>query len=120
MARLGGVHSAKCLMLSVDFAEIEEQQPPGAVGGSGAGDGRSGTGLGTRRRGLCGGSATNTMHKMPMKFSTAATSRYLHIADAAAVEIQKQGTGHRVGLLGTRFTHGGPFYKERLAEKFGT
>jgi aspartate racemase len=116
-ARLGGVHSAKCLMLSVDFAEIEEQQRLGQWAEAAQAMVEAAQAL--ERGGadfvvIC----TNTMHKMADEVQTAVHIPLLHIADAAAVEIQKQGL-HRVGLLGTRFTMEEPFYKERLAEKFG-
>jgi aspartate racemase len=61
---------------------------------------------------------TNTMHKMADEVQRGIHIPLLHIADAAAVEIQKQKL-HRVGLLGTSFTMEEPFYKDRLVEKFG-
>jgi aspartate racemase len=115
--RLGGVHSAKSLMLSVDFAEIEELQ-------------RSGQWAEATRliveaaQALERGGAdfvvicTNTMHKMADDVQAAIHVPLLHIADAAAAEIQKRGL-HKIGLLGTRFTMEETFYKDRLADKFG-
>ena len=116
-ARLGGVHSAKCLMLSVDFAEVEEQQRLGHW--AEASQMMVDAAQALERGGadfvvIC----TNTMHKMADEVQAAIHIPLLHIADAAAAEIQKQNL-HRVGLLGTRFTMEESFYKDRLAEKFG-
>ena len=115
--RLGGVHSAKCLLLSVDFAEIEEQQrldqwaeATQAMVEAAQALERGGADFVV----IC----TNTMHKMADAVQTAIHIPLLHIADAAAAEIQKRGL-HKIGLLGTRFTMEEPFYKDRLAEKFG-
>jgi aspartate racemase len=115
--RLGGVHSAKTLMLSVDFAEIEELQRLGDWSEA------------TRQmveaaQALERGGAdfvvicTNTMHKMADEVQAAIHIPLLHIADAAARAIQARGL-QRIGLLGTRFTMEEAFYKDRLAEKFG-
>ena len=116
-ARLGGVHSAKCLMLSVDFAEVEEQQRLGHW--AEASQMMVDAAQALERGGadfvvIC----TNTMHKMADEVQAAIHIPLLHIADAAAAEIQKQNL-HRVGLLGTRFKMEESFYKDRLAEKFG-
>jgi aspartate racemase len=115
--RLGGVHSAKCLMLSVDFAEIEEQQRLGKW--------VEGTQLMVdAARALERGGAdfvvicTNTMHKMADDVQQSIHIPLLHIVDAAAAEIQARGF-KKVGLLGTRFTMEESFYKDRLVEKFG-
>jgi aspartate racemase len=115
--RLGGVHSAKCLMLSVDFAEIEEQQRLRQWAHATRSMVEAAQAL--ERGGadfvvIC----TNTMHKMADEVQRGIHIPLLHIADAAAVEIQKQKL-HRVGLLGTSFTMEEPFYKDRLVEKFG-
>jgi aspartate racemase len=116
-SRLGGVHSAKCLMLSVDFAEIEEQQRLGRwaeatqlmVDAAQALE-RGGADFVV----IC----TNTMHKMADDVQQAIHIPLLHIADAAAAEIQERGF-KKVGLLGTRFTMEESFYKDRLVDKFG-
>lgn len=115
--RLGGVHSAKCLMLSVDFAEIEEQQRLGQWAEATQAMIEAAQSL--ERGGadfvvIC----TNTMHKMADAVQAAVHIPLLHIADAAATEIQKRGL-HKIGLLGTRFTMDEPFYKDRLTQKFG-
>lgn len=115
--RLGGVHSAKTLMLSVDFAEIEELQRLGNW--SEATRQMVAAAQALERGGadfvvIC----TNTMHKMADEVQAAIHIPLLHIADAAAQAIQARGL-QRIGLLGTRFTMEEPFYKDRLAEKFG-
>jgi aspartate racemase len=116
-SRLGGVHSAKCLMLSVDFAEIEEQQRLGKWA-------EATQLMVDAARALERGGAdfvvicTNTMHKMADDVQQAIHIPLLHIADAAAAEIQARGF-KKVGLLGTRFTMEESFYKDRLVEKFG-
>ena len=114
--RLGGVHSAKCLMLSVDFAEVEEQQRQGKWGEATLDMIYAAQAL--ERAGadfviIC----TNTMHKMADEVQSSIHIPLLHIADAPAQEILKQGFT-KVGLLGTRFTMEEPFYKDRLADKF--
>ena len=116
-SRLGGVHSAKCLMLSVDFAEIEEQQRVGRWA-------EATQLMVDAAQSLESGGAdfvvicTNTMHKMADDVQQAIHIPLLHIADAAAAEIQTRGF-KKVGLLGTRFTMEESFYKDRLVEKFG-
>lgn len=116
-ARLGGLHSADCLMYSVDFAEIEALQH--------AGDWEQLTQamIAAAQRLERGGATclvicTNTMHKMADEIQAAIRIPLLHIADAAGAAIQAQGLT-TVGLLGTRFTMEGDFYRGRLAEKFG-
>lgn len=115
--RLGGVHSAKCLMLSVDFAEIEELQRQARW--EEAARSMIDAALSLESGGadfivIC----TNTMHKMADEVERAVNIPLLHIADAAATEIQRLGL-KKIGLLGTRFTMEEPFYKDRLAQKFG-
>ena len=115
--RLGGVHSAKCLMLSVDFAEIEELQ----TGGRWEEATRA---MVEAAQTLEHGGAdfivicTNTMHKMADAVAAGVRIPLLHIADAAAQSIYQQGLT-KIGLLGTRFTMEEDFYKHRLTEKFG-
>jgi aspartate racemase len=115
--RLGSVHSAKCLMLSVDFAEIEEQQRLNQWA-------EATQAMIDAARSLEKGGAdfvvicTNTMHKMADEVQQSIHIPLLHIADAAAEAVKKQGL-HKIGLLGTRFTMEEPFYTDRLAQKFG-
>ena len=116
-ARLGDLHSADCLMYSVDFAEIEVLQQAGDW------DQLTQDMISAAQRLERGGAAcvvicTNTMHKMAEEVQSAIPIPLLHIADAAGAAIQAEGLT-TVGLLGTRFTMEGDFYRGRLAEKFG-
>ncbi len=113
--RLGGLHSAQCLMYSVDFAEIEALQHAGDW------DALTQAMIDAVRRLQHGGAdflviCTNTMHRMAGEIETATSMPLLHIADAAAAAITSQGLT-RVGLLGTRFTMEGDFYRTRLEEQ---
>ncbi|UCC74686.1 MAG: aspartate/glutamate racemase family protein [Gemmatimonadota bacterium] len=115
--RLGRQHSAKILMYSVDFEDIEQLQ------GSGGWD-RAGQLLGSEAARLERGGAdfillcTNTMHKVAAAIEQAVHIPLLHIADATAERV-KAAKIDRVGLLGTRFTMEEEFYKGRLASKHG-
>jgi len=116
-ARLGGLHSAKCIMVSVDFAEIEALQH------SGDWDALTQQMIASVQQLVSAGAdftviCTNTMHRMAEEIETATPIPLLHIADAAAQAIKAQGI-HTVGLLGTRFTMEGDFYRVRLEEKNG-
>ncbi|MEW5871032.1 MAG: aspartate/glutamate racemase family protein [Chloroflexota bacterium] len=116
-ARLGGLHSARCLMYSVDFAEIEVLQHEGRWA-------EAGQALVSAAQGLERGGAdflvlcTNTMHKLAGEIQAGTRLPLLHIADAAARRIQQAGL-RRIGLLGTRFTMQEDFYRGRLAQQFG-
>ena len=113
--QLGGLHSAKCLMYSVDFAEIEAlqredrwQEATQAM-------------IEAARAVEAGGAdfliiCTNTMHKMADEVQESIKIPLLHIADATAEAVQAHGL-KRVGLLGTRFTMEQDFYRGRLVEK---
>ncbi|WP_328677105.1 aspartate/glutamate racemase family protein [Streptomyces sp. NBC_00322] len=111
--RLGGLHSAKCVLHSVDFAEIEELQVAGEWE-------RAGEILADAARGLRAAGAdlllicTNTMHKVAGQVEAAVSVPLLHLADATADAVRAQGLG-RVGLLGTAFTMEQDFYRDRLA-----
>ena len=114
-ARLGGFHSAKCLMYSVDFAEIEELQHLGKW------DEATALMIDAAKRVQNGGAefliiCTNTMHKMAEQVQQNISIPLLHIADATA-EIIKIYDMKRIGLLGTRFTMEEDFYKGRLVDK---
>ncbi|MGL6419436.1 aspartate/glutamate racemase family protein [Aeromonas allosaccharophila] len=116
-AKLGGLHSARVLLNSVDFAAIERLQH--------AGDWPATARLlAAEARKLQDGGAdflligTNTMHKVAPEIEAAIDIPLLHIADATAAKLQADGIT-RVGLLGTRFTMEQDFYKGRLQEKFG-
>lgn len=115
--RLGGLHSCQCLMYSVDFAAVADLQHRGEWGKLGAlmADAAS--------RAERGGAelliiCSNTMHKLADDIAGQTGIPLLHIADAAAEEIKALGLG-KVGLLGTRFTMEGDFYRTRIREKHG-
>lgn len=116
-ARLGGFHSARCLMYSVDFAEIEDMQRRAAWD-------ESAVVLGAAARSVERGGAdcvvlcTNTMHKVAGKIQAQIRIPLLHIVDATAEAIRAR-SFQRVGLLGTRFTMEEDFYKGRLSELHG-
>ena len=110
--RLGGLHSAECLLFSFDFAEIEALQA--------AGDWETATHrmIAVARQVERGGAdgiliCSNTMHRMADDVKNAVDIPLLHIADATAGAIHAQGM-HTIGLLGTRYTMEGDFYKGRL------
>jgi len=116
-ARLGGMHSARCLMWSFDFAEIEALQHAGRWDEAGDALVRAAQGLAAAGAGallIC----TNTMHKLAAQVEAAVSIPLLHIADCTAVPIQQAGL-RRVGLLGTAFTMEQDFYRGRLVDRFG-
>ncbi|MDE1899360.1 MAG: aspartate/glutamate racemase family protein [Xanthomonadaceae bacterium] len=116
-ARRGGLHSARCLLYSVDFAEIEDCQREGDWDRAGvllADAARALQAAGADLIGLC----TNTMHKVADAIQAAVDVPLLHIADATGTALVAAGV-RRVGLLGTRFTMEQGFYRERLARAFG-
>jgi len=116
-AELGGLHSAKLLMYSVDFAEVEQLQVNGqwqAAGQLLGGVGRKLEGAGADALVLC----TNTMHKVADAISEAVRIPLLHIADPTAQAIKNKGF-NKVGLLGTRFTMEQDFYRSRLESAYG-
>jgi len=115
--RLGGMHSARCLMWSFDFAEIETLQHDGKWDEAGA------LLIDAAQRLERGGAdflliCTNTMHRLAGPMAAAVGIPLLHIADPTAARIQAQGM-RRVGLLGTAFTMEQDFYKGRLQQNFG-
>ena len=110
--KLGGLHSAKSIMYSVDFAEIEILQSEGHW------DEATQVMVEAAQRVEAGGAdfliiCTNTMHKMADEVEKAIHIPLLHIADATARAIKAQGLG-KVGLLGTKFTMEEDFYRGRL------
>ncbi|WP_236198368.1 aspartate/glutamate racemase family protein [Pseudomonas pseudonitroreducens] len=115
--KLGGLHSAKIALYSVDFHEIERLQHAGdwpAAGRLLADAARSLQAAGADYLVLC----TNTMHKVAPAIEAAVDIPLLHIADPTAEAIRAAGIA-TVGLLGTRFTMEQAFYKDRLVETFG-
>jgi len=116
-ARLGGLHSAQCLLWSFDFAEIEALQMAGDW--AGAAQKMVDAALSLERGGAQGlVICTNTMHKLAPQVQSAINIPLLHIADATAEKICADGL-HTIGLLGTRFTMEQEFYKGRLIDNFG-
>jgi len=110
--RLGGLHSAKLVLHSVDFAEIEALQHAGDWGAAGAQLADAARGLrlaGAEAIVVC----TNTMHLVAPAIEAAVDIPLLHIADATAQRIRAAGLS-RVALLGTRFTMEQAFYRERI------
>jgi aspartate racemase len=113
--RLGELHSARCLLYSVDFAEMEVLQAAGRWDEAGAllaSAARRLESAGADLLVLC----TNTMHKVADEIIGAVRIPLLHIADATADAVQAAGL-HTVALLGTAFTMEQDFYRDRLASR---
>lgn len=115
--RLGGLHSAKCILYSFDFAEIELLQREGDW------DKLAEMLIDAAKKlEACGAGliviCTNTMHKLADKVEAKINIPLIHIVDATAEKILEKNI-KQVGLLGTRFTMEEPFYKRRLEEKYG-
>lgn len=115
--KLGGLHSAKSMMYSVDFAEVEILQSQGRWG-------EAAQLLIDAAKNLEKGGAdfivlcTNTMHKAADELQANVNIPFLHIADATAQVVKASGI-QTIGLLGTRFTMEEDFYKGRLSQKYG-
>ena len=114
---LGGVHSADCLLYSVDFAEIAGLQHDNNW------DELADVMVAAAQRLENGGAdfivlCTNTMHKLAAQIEEKVSIPLLHIADATAAEIQRQGF-KKVGLVATKFSMEEDFLKSRYREKFG-
>ena len=112
---LGGLHSAKSVMVSVDFAEIEKLQSEGRWQEA------TQAMIQAARQVQAGGAdfvviCTNTMHKMAAEVQKEIDIPLLHIADATALVVKANGL-RKIGLLGTRFTMEEDFYRGRLVEK---
>jgi len=115
--RLGRLHSAKIVMYSVDFEEVEQLQHQGRW------DKATNLMIDAAKRVERGGVdfvliCTNTMHKMADDVAANISIPLLHVADATAEKITSLGL-KEIGLLGTKFTMEQDFYKGRLKEKFG-
>jgi aspartate racemase len=115
--RLGGLYSARLVLYSVEFHEIEALQHEGRW--EQAGDILADAARAVRRAGaeaivLC----TNTMHKVAGQIEAAVDVPLLHIADATAARVKQAGVS-RVGLLGTKFTMEQDFYRGRLEARHG-
>lgn len=115
--KLGGANSAKSLMISVNFGEIEKLQHKGhwnVLEQNMVDAARQLQAGGANFIVLC----TNTMHRFAEAIETAVNIPFLHIADATAKQI-KTCDIKNVGLLGTRFTMEQDFYKQRLIDVYG-
>lgn len=116
-AKLGGLHSARIALVSVDFQAIETMQHAGDWAGAGqalAQAARQVEAAGADFLLIC----TNTMHKVAPQIEAAIEIPILHIADATALRIKSAGM-QTIGLLGTNFTMEQDFYKGRLVEEHG-
>ena len=112
--RLGGLHSARVLLHSVDFAPVAAMQHDGDWAGTAAVLVEAARGLeGAGAEGLL--LATNTMHKVADEIEDAAGIPLLHLADATAARLVAEGR-RKVGLLATAFTMEQDFYTDRLRE----
>ncbi len=114
---LGGLHSAKSVMVSVDFADIEVLQREGRW------EEAAKMMVKAAKHVESGGAdfvllCTNTMHKAADEMQANIHIPLLHIADATAERVKTAGL-HQVGLLGTRFTMEEGFYKDRLVNEYG-
>ena len=115
--QLGGFHSAKILLYSVDFDPIEKLQDKGDW--AGAAEILTEAAMNLEKGGadfllIC----TNTMHRVAPQIEESLIIPVLHIADATAEELKKKSV-NKVGLLGTAFTMEQDFYKGRLRDKHG-
>lgn len=115
-AKLGGLHSAKSMMYSVDFAEVEilQHQARWAEAAQML--------IGAAKNLENGGAdfivlCTNTMHKVADDIQANVKIPFLHIADATAQRVKEAGI-HKIGLLGTRFTMEEQFYRGRLSQRY--
>ncbi len=116
-SRLGGLHSAQVIMVSVDFAVIERAQSEGQWEHAGAILAQAALSLekaGADLVLLC----TNTMHKVAHMVSQATSLPFLHIAEVTGASIAARGF-EKIGLLGTRFTMEEDFYRKVLEDLFG-
>jgi aspartate racemase len=115
--RRGGLHSARLILYSVDFHDIERRQQAGAWDEAGtilADAARALEVAGAEGLALC----TNTMHKVAPAIESAVDIPLLHIADPTAAAVKQAGI-RTVGLLGTRFTMEQDFYRSRLTARHG-
>lgn len=114
--KLGGLHSARIVMVSVDFAEIAAMQAEGNWE-------EAGRALALKAHELEAAGAdcvllcTNTMHCVADEITRGLRVPFLHIADATGSKVRAVGLT-KVGLLATRFTMEGEFYRDRLATRF--
>ena len=115
--KLGGLHSAQIILVSVDFHGVERLQHAGDWEAAGALMADAARAL--QRAGAdCVVLCTNTMHKVAHAIEAAVGIPFLHIADPTAAEIKQAGL-HTIGLLGTRFTMEQDFYRDRMQTRHG-
>jgi aspartate racemase len=115
--QLGGLHSADCILRSVDFADIEALQVQGEWEQAGrrlGADAQALVSAGAELIVLC----TNTMHKVADAITADLSIPFIHIADATAAAVRERGIG-RVGLLATAYTMEQDFYVGRLRDRHG-
>ena len=115
--RLGGLHSADCVLRSVDFAPVEQLQRSGRWEEAAellAAEARSLQAAGAELLVLC----TNTMHKVAAEVAGAVRIPFVHIADTTADSVRTAGL-QRVGLLATAYTMEQDFYVGRLRDRHG-
>lgn len=115
--KLGGLHSADILIYSYDFHDIEVLQHQGKW------EEMAQSMINVAKQLQAAGAefiviATNTMHKLVPAMEQVLNLPILHIADATGEAIKARGLS-KVGLLGTRFTMEGDFYRGRLVDKYG-
>lgn len=114
--KLGGLHSAKICLYSIDFAELEQLQRQGKWDEAGALLAKAAQKIeasGADFLVIC----TNTMHKVAEQIQSAISIPVIHIIDAAAEQLLRNKV-QKIGLLGTKFTMEEDFYKSRLLEKY--
>ena len=115
--RLGGLHSARILLHSVDFAEVAALQQAGDWAAAGELLGNAARGL--ERNGASAiVLATNTMHQVASEIEKAISVPLLHIVDPTGEAMARHGV-RRAGLLGTRYTMELPFWSDRLRSRYG-
>ena len=111
--QLGGLHSAECVLYSVDFADVEAMQAAGAWQGA-----ADLLGAAAKRLEAAGADllvlCTNTMHKVADEIENSVSIPLVHLADTTAAAVREAGL-NTVGLLGTAFTMEQDFYRSRLA-----
>ena len=111
--QLGGLHSAECVLYSVDFADVEAMQSAGAWQGA-----ADLLGAAAKRLEAAGADllvlCTNTMHKVADEIENSVSIPLVHLADTTAAAVREAGLT-TVGLLGTAFTMEQDFYRSRLA-----
>ena len=111
--QLGGLHSAECVLYSVDFADVEAMQTAGAWH-----DAADLLGTAAKRLEAAGADllvlCTNTMHKVADQIENSVSIPLVHLADTTAAAVREAGL-NTVGLLGTAFTMEQDFYRNRLA-----